>query len=150
MRDNFILACRIVGLILFAYALMVILQMLPMLFMRPDMSQVLAAPEWVSQTNLWKEMVTATGKSTTYIWFWMLLNISLRGVIPLLFGLYLMVSGSLLINLCYPDKSGVSQTRKSSFSQEEESELDRVLHKREDRKNDDRKYMPPEMRGEHG
>ncbi len=96
---------------------------------------------------MWNSTVAAAERSVGYLWFWLLLTIALRGIVPLLFGLYLMVSGRLLINLCYPDPSSPEQAHKSGPSREEEGKLDRVLQKREDAKNDDRKYMPPEMRG---
>lgn len=135
MRERFTLACRIVGLVLFCYALVTILAALPMLFMRPDMSRVLVAPKWVAETGLWKQTVEAAEQSGEYTWAWASLVIGVSGVIPLCLGLYLMISGRLIINLCYPEQETVPKER--PVVEDSKSTSERAA------KEDDRRLMPP-------
>ena len=135
MRERFTLACRIIGLVIFCFGLLTILAALPMLFMRPDVSRVMVAPEWMAETGLWKQTVEAAEQSGKYWWAWALLAMGVSGVIPLCLGLYLMMSGRLIINLCYPEQRTVPEDR--PLVEDPKPTSKSVA------KEDDRRFMPP-------
>jgi hypothetical protein len=109
-----------------------------MLFMGPDMSRVMVAPEWAAETDLWKQAAEAAKQSGEYAWAWALLVIVVSGVIPLCLGLYLMKSGRLIINLCYPEQKTVPEDRPVVEDSKSTSQSAA--------KEDDRRFMPPGTR----
>lgn len=128
MKQQFTLACRVSGLLIFSYGFLTALSMVPMFFMKPDMARMI--PQF---GNLIQEMNTGAD----YYWVHMCLTIALVSVVPMLFGIYLMVSGRIFIDLCYPGNRSAPSA--SSDELPPENPAPAPTAKRED----ESKYMPP-------
>jgi len=136
MREKFILVCRTTGFLIFCYSIMTILASLSMLIMPPDMEKMMGVPSSFLGSEVMNQLFMASQSSVEYMWVYCLTTIALGGLIPLCFGLYLMVSGLFFIDLCYP----------VSLSPELRTEPNLSFQPMETHNDNDRKFMPPEMR----
>jgi len=141
MKPHFILVCRLVGLLICVYSVLTTLSTLPLLFFNPvsladrasrnamsSLSTVFGGampPRLVSQEML---------KMGNEIWLQYLITIVLSGVLPFIFGLYLLKSGKWFIQLAYPESAAREPTPQPASPPPYRPELD------------DRRYMPPSSR----
>ncbi|MBN2702979.1 MAG: hypothetical protein JXR23_02110 [Pontiellaceae bacterium] len=134
MREKFTLWCRVIGMILACHSSITILTAVPMFFTKPDVGKLLPFASILGDSAIFK-----LTQSANYMWGQMLLTVVLTGIVPLCLGIYMMKSGRFFINLCYPS-NGVAQGNASAAG---DPTLD--LPSKE-AQNDDRRWMPPEMR----
>ncbi|SCX91205.1 hypothetical protein SAMN05216233_10290 [Desulfoluna spongiiphila] len=137
MREKFILVCRTTGFLIFCYSIMTILESVSMLIMPPNMEKVMGNPSSYFGSGMMHEFLATSQASVEYMWVYCLKSIALGGLIPLCFGLYLMVSGRFFIALCYPVSMSPELRTEPSVSFQPMKPHDNE---------DDRKFMPPEMR----
>ena len=138
MREKFTLICRATGFLIFCYSIMTILTTLSMLIMPPDMEKMMGMSSSYMGSEMMNQLLMSSKSSAEYMWVYCLTTIALSGLIPLCFGLYLMVSGLFFIDLCYPVTTTSEHTTEPSLSfqpMEPHNDID-----------NDRKFMPPEMR----
>lgn len=137
MRDKFTLICRTTGFLIFCYSIMTILTTLSMLIMTPDMDKLISMPSSYMGAEMMNQLLMSSKSSAEYMWVYCLATIALSGLIPLCFGLYLMVSGYFFIDLCYPLSAPQENTMEPSISFQPMKPHDDI--------DNDRKFMPPDM-----
>jgi hypothetical protein len=137
MKPHFILACRITGLIICVYSILITLWTLPFLFFNPlslgglgDMSSIFGNS--IMSRQLSQEMQ----KMSNQMWLKYLVTVILSGVLPFFFGIYLLKSARWFIHLAYPETpaSEPNSQNPANIVPAYRPELD------------DRRYMPPSSR----
>ncbi|MDF3128831.1 hypothetical protein P0Y35_06460 [Kiritimatiellaeota bacterium B1221] len=111
---------------------------LPMLFHRPDFSSASLSSVFGNSSAM-RQFAKEMGQLEKAMWWDILVLIVLSGVCPFLLGLYMMRSGAIFVKICYPDE-GISDLTRSMSHPPESSTV------APDPAQDDRRYMPPEMR----
>jgi len=135
MKQYFTLACRITGLLIFGYAVLTALTVIPMFFLRPETSQIIPQlPEMPD--SLRQQLIQSVDKSSAYLWTHLLTSLVFTSVLPMFFGLYLMKSGRWFIDFCYPEQQTIHTT--PGFAPPTSPAIPQTA-----KKQDDRKYMPP-------
>ena len=134
MREKFTLVCRATGFLIFCYSIMTILMTLSMLIMSPDMEKMIGVSSIYMGSELMNQLLMSSKSSAEYRWMYCLTTIALSGLIPMCFGLYLMVSGVFFIDLCCPLSTTSEQTTGQAYM-EPHNDI-----------GNDRKFMPPEVR----
>ncbi|MBN2684532.1 MAG: hypothetical protein JXR40_04590 [Pontiellaceae bacterium] len=135
MREKFTLWCRVIGMILACHSSITILTAVPMFFTKPDVGKLLPSASILGDTAILNQLT----QSANYMWGHMLLTVVLTGIVPLCLGIYMMKSGRFFINLCYPSNGAALGNAPTAV----DPTLD--LPSKE-AKDDDRRWMPPEMR----
>ena len=106
--------------------------MVPMFFMKPDMARALP-----QLSLLPGDMLQDVNSGSDYYWVHMCVTLAVVSIVPMLFGFYLMASGRIFIDLCYPGNRGASNALAVDVPSAEPVQA--VAPKRDNEK----KYMPP-------
>ncbi|MHC4744818.1 MAG: hypothetical protein ACYS8Z_23130 [Planctomycetota bacterium] len=141
MRERFVLACRIVGLVVFCAGLLYTAMSLRMFVDRYDITRAMP-PDALRDINRLTggNFEKDVRHAQDYTWQWICVSFLVGSVAPLALGLYLMKSGRIFIKLCYPDEKAATARPLRAPPQTEAPEETKLPQSP-----DDSKYMPPGM-----
>lgn len=101
MRERFELYVKVVGLVVFCWGLITSLHAIPLL-LHPLDADVLLPTEALKGDPYLRQMRDDFQAGLSRTFAWMVVHLVVSGIMPMLFGIFLMRWGRLVVRFCYP------------------------------------------------